>query len=77
MGHTHYAEIVPLSTYIDSKGEKRNKIYMNTGTWRALHITGADDKSFISYKTMTIAGFFKNDERKGRPFDFWTGSLAL
>jgi len=77
MGHTHYPEVVPLSTYIDGYGVKRNKIYINTGTWRSLHKTGIEDKSFISFKTITLAGFFKEDERKGRPFEFWTGSLAL
>jgi UDP-2,3-diacylglucosamine pyrophosphatase LpxH len=77
MGHTHYAEIVPLSSYIDEDKIKRNKIYINTGTWRSIHQRGIDDNSFASTKTMTIAGFFKPDERKGRAFEFWTGSLAL
>lgn len=77
MGHTHYPEVVPLCTYIDSNKVKRHKIYINTGTWRSLHKTGMEDNSFISYKTITIVGFFKPDERKGRPFEFWTGSLAI
>lgn len=78
MGHTHYAEIVPMSTYKDSNGIKRSKIYINTGTWRSVHFQGAADKdNFISFKTMSIAGFFKPDERRGRAFEFWTGSLAL
>jgi UDP-2,3-diacylglucosamine pyrophosphatase LpxH len=77
MGHTHYAEIVPLSNYVDKEGVKRSKIYINTGTWRSVHLRGFDDNSFVSNKTMTIAGFFKSDERKGRSFEFWTGSLAL
>jgi UDP-2,3-diacylglucosamine pyrophosphatase LpxH len=77
MGHTHYAEVVPISNYVDKEGIKRSKIYINTGTWRSLHLRAIDDKSFVSYTTMTIAGFFKSDERKGRPFEFWTGSLAL
>ena len=77
MGHTHYAEMVPLSNYVDKDNVKRSKIYINTGTWRSVHLRGFDDNSFISHKTMTIAGFFKPDERKGRPFEFWTGSLAL
>ena len=77
MGHTHYAEVVPMNSYIDNN-VKRSKIYINTGTWRSVHFQGEADKhSFISYKTMSIAGFFKPDERKGRPFEFWTGYLAL
>ncbi|BAV08322.1 hypothetical protein SAMN05421788_112131 [Filimonas lacunae] len=77
MGHTHYAEVVPLSTYIGEDGEVRSKIYINTGTWRSVHLQGVEGRFFISYKTMTMAGFFKGDERKGRPFECWTGSLAL
>ena len=80
MGHTHYAEVVPLSNYLETakgKKTKRSKIYVNTGTWRSVHFKGYEDDSFISYKTMSIAGFFKPDERKHRPFEFWTGSLAM
>jgi UDP-2,3-diacylglucosamine pyrophosphatase LpxH len=78
MGHTHYAEVVPMNSYVDQYGMKRSKIYINTGTWRSVHFQGQADKdSFVSYKTMSIAGFFKPDERKGRAFEFWTGSLAL
>lgn len=78
MGHTHYPEVVPMNSYVDKMGERRSKIYLNTGTWRSVHFQGQADKhSFISYKTMSIAGFFKPDERKGRAFEFWTGYLAL
>lgn len=77
MGHTHYAEVVPLNSFVQNE-EKRSKIYINTGTWRSVHFQGEADKdSFVSYKTMSIAGFFKPDERKGRSFEFWTGYLAL
>lgn len=78
MGHTHYAEVVPMNCYEDLNKVKRSKIYINTGTWRSVHFQGqADKQSFISYKTMSIAGFFLPDERKGRAFEFWTGYLAL
>jgi UDP-2,3-diacylglucosamine pyrophosphatase LpxH len=76
MGHTHYPEIVPLSSFI-KEGQQTSKIYMNTGTWRALHKKGIYDDSFISYKTMTIAGFFKGNERMGHSFEYWTGSLDI
>ncbi len=77
MGHTHYAEVVPMNSYVYND-KKRNKIYINTGTWRSVHFQGeADKNSFISYKTMSIAGFFKPNERKGGAFEFWTGYLAL
>ncbi len=74
MGHTHYAEAVPLYNYDEGK---RSKIYLNTGTWRSVHFKPLQGDGFISYKTMTIAGFYKPNERKGRPFEFWTGYLAI
>lgn len=77
MGHTHYAEVVPLRTYVDNAGVVNEKIYINTGTWRTVHVQGIEGNYFISYKTMTIAGFFTPDERKGRAFEYWTGALAL
>ena len=76
MGHTHYAEIVPICNYKEND-VTRSKIYLNTGTWRAVHLLADNEKDFISFKSMTIAGFYKDDERKGRSFEFWTGSLAL
>lgn len=76
MGHTHYPEIVPMSSLLEN-GVQHSKIYINTGTWRTLHKKGVYDKSFISYKAMTIAGFFKGNERMGHSFEYWTGSLDL
>ncbi len=76
MGHTHYAEIVPMSSYMEN-GNQFSKIYLNTGTWRAQHRQAIYDKSFISYKTITFAGFFKGNERNGHSFEYWTGYLDL
>jgi len=76
MGHTHYPEVVPLSSCTVG-GETVGQIYMNTGTWRPLHKMGVYDNSFISLNTMTIAGFYKDNERMGHSFEYWTGSLDL
>jgi len=76
MGHTHYPEIVPMSS-CTRDGQVVGQIYMNTGTWRPLHKTGIYDNSFISMNTMTIAGFYKGNERMGHSFEYWTGSLDL
>ena len=76
MGHTHYPEIVPMSS-CTVNGQVVGQIYMNTGTWRPLHKTGIYDNSFISLNTMTIAGFYKGNERMGHTFEYWTGSLDL
>jgi UDP-2,3-diacylglucosamine pyrophosphatase LpxH len=76
MGHTHYPEVVPMSS-CTRDGQVVGQIYMNTGTWRPLHKTGIYDNSFISLNTMTIAGFYKGNERMGHSFEYWTGSLDL
>jgi hypothetical protein len=76
MGHTHYPEVVPMSS-CTRNGQVVGQIYMNTGTWRPLHKTGIYDNSFISLNTMTIAGFYKGNERMGHSFEYWTGSLDL
>jgi hypothetical protein len=33
-------------------------------------------KQFVRYHVMTYLGFFKEDERKGRRFEAWTGALG-
>lgn len=76
MGHTHYPEVVPMSS-CDVNGGVVGQIYLNTGTWRPLHRTGVYDNSFISFNSMTIAGFFKDNERMGHAFEYWTGSLDI
>ena len=76
MGHTHYPELVPMSSFSEN-GQTYNQIYINTGTWRTLHKTGLYDDSFISYKTMNIAAFYKGNERGGHHFENWTGYLDL
>ncbi|HEY4965190.1 MAG TPA: hypothetical protein VII28_02275 [Puia sp.] len=76
MGHTHYPELVPMSSFVRD-GITTGQIYINTGTWRTLHKTGINDHSFISYKTMTMAAFYKDNERRGHHFENWTGLLDL
>jgi len=76
MGHTHYPEIVPMSS-CTKNGQQVSQLYLNTGTWRPLHKEGIYDDSFISYQTMTIAGFFKGNERMGHSFEYWIGSLDI
>ncbi len=35
------------------------------------------EQEFIAGDTMTYLAFFTGDERKGRPYETWTGSLGL
>jgi hypothetical protein len=76
-GHTHAPELVPLDV-LDGPEGPREQIYFNSGTWRLVHELAKSRKpyeKFASYYTMTYLGFYKDDERRGRRFESWTGTL--
>ncbi len=78
-GHTHHAEVVPLdASYAD--GYTLHQTYFNSGTWRRVHQQtqfAPREHEFIPADTMTYLAFFKEDERSGRPYETWTGSLGV
>ena len=78
-GHTHQAEMIPLdASYAD--GYVLNQVYFNSGTWRRVHSQtqfAPREHEFIAADTMSYLAFFKDDERNGRPFETWTGTLGL
>lgn len=77
-GHTHQREIVPLDfTFVG--GKPFEQIYFNSGTWRRVHAMARFDpqqQEFLGYYEMTYFAFYKDDERKGRPFEMWGGALG-
>lgn len=77
-GHTHHPEIVPLDiSYPDN--QPLEQVYLNSGTWRRVHELARrnpDEEEFIGYYVMTYLAFYQGDERAGRPFESWSGSLA-
>ncbi len=78
-GHTHHHEITPLDVYHTAKGFVE-QIYANTGTWRVLNQkveARRDPPDFMTYWVMTYLALYKDDERGGRPFEAWSGLLAL
>lgn len=78
-GHTHQHEIVPLEVTATAEGPAR-RFYLNTGTWRVLHhraLRERDIPDFTPHWVMTYVGVFQGDERGGRPFEVWSGALAL
>lgn len=78
-GHTHHQGIWPLDVYPTAKGFVE-RIYANTGTWRVLNQrveAHRDPPDFMTYWVMTYVGLFRDDERGGRPFESWSGVLAL
>jgi UDP-2,3-diacylglucosamine pyrophosphatase LpxH len=77
-GHTHLAESVPLdASYAD--GYVLNQVYFNAGTWRRVYRQtqwAPGEQEFIPSETMTYLAFYQGDERNGRPYETWTGTLA-
>ena len=78
-GHTHHHEIVPLDSYPGIKKNPTNQIYFNTGTWHTyydLAVFKPREQKFISYQVLSYVTFFKDDERRGRRFEAWSGSFS-
>jgi len=78
-GHTHQAEAVPLDAS-HTEGYVLNQLYFNSGTWRRVY-EGTQlvpsEHEFIAADTMTYLAFFAGDERRGRPFETWSGTLGI
>ena len=78
-GHTHHAECVPLdASYAD--GFVLHQAYFNTGTWRRVYQQtqfAPREHEFIAADTLTLLAFFRDDERSGRPYETWTGTLGV
>ena len=77
-GHTHAAEIVPLDAS-HAEGYVLDQVYFNTGTWRRVYRQARfapGEHEFIASDVMTYLAFFQGDERKGRPYESWTGAVG-
>ncbi len=78
-GHTHHAESVPLDASYAGEAVL-NQVYFNCGTWRRVyrptHWSPAEHE-FIAADSMTYLAFFDGDERGGRPYETWSGTLGL
>lgn len=77
-GHTHHHEIVALDDPIHD-GKPVEQIYVNSGTWRAVHELAQAHPGkhrFLGFHVMTYLAFFKDDERKRRGSETWSGALG-
>ncbi|HUT13178.1 MAG TPA: hypothetical protein VMY42_22005 [Thermoguttaceae bacterium] len=77
-GHTHTAEIVPLDASY-AEGYVLDQTYFNAGTWRRVYgrtQLAPGEHEFIASDVMTYLAFFQGDERKGRPYETWSGTLG-
>lgn len=78
-GHTHQAETVPLDASY-AEGYVLNQVYFNSGTWRRVHRQtrfAPREHEFIPADVMTYLAFFQGDERGGRAYETWSGTLAI
>ncbi|MAF09028.1 hypothetical protein CMK11_01130 [Candidatus Poribacteria bacterium] len=78
-GHTHRAGITPLDVR-QIPGMSVEQLYFNTGAWRRVHELvemRPDEHEFVTYSVMTYVAFYKDDERNGRRFETWSGTLAV
>lgn len=78
-GHTHGAEVVPLDASF-AEGYVLHQAYFNSGTWRRVYEQtrfAATEHEFIAADTLTYLAFFKDDERRGRPYETWSGTLGV
>ena len=77
-GHTHAAEIVPLDAS-HAEGYVLDQVYFNAGTWRRTYRPASFSPAgheFIATDVFSYLAFFQGDERKGRGFEAWTGTLG-
>jgi hypothetical protein len=78
-GHTHGYKVFPLRT-VQKNNKPFDQLYLNSGTWHPMHDLAHDQrqgKGFIFHKTMTYLSFYKDEERKGRLYETWSGTLDL
>lgn len=78
-GHTHQVESVPLDASYQ-EGSVLNQVYFNSGTWRRVHSQtrlALGEHEFIPCDVMTYLAFFRGDERKGRVYETWSGTLGI
>ncbi len=77
-GHTHAAEIVPLDAS-HAEGYVMEQVYFNAGTWRRTFRPAAFahcGQEFVAADEFSFLAFFQGDERKGRTYEAWTGTLG-
>lgn len=78
-GHTHAAESVALdASYADER--LLSQTYVNVGTWRRwIQATPAAPRGqeFLAADVLSFAAYYLADERRGRPYEFWSGTFGI
>lgn len=77
-GHTHHHEVIPLDVYSRDRQHHVSQMLFNSGTWRVYHDLARfrpEAQKFVPYQVMTYLTFYKEDERRGRRYEVWSGRL--
>jgi hypothetical protein len=77
-GHTHQAEIIPLDAS-HADGYVLNQSYFNAGCWRRCYQPTQmqlGNQELMACDSFSILCFYQEDERSGRSYETWSGTLA-
>ncbi|MGA2031745.1 MAG: hypothetical protein ABSG68_05775 [Thermoguttaceae bacterium] len=77
-GHTHLSEQVPLDASY-AEGYVLDQVYFNAGAWCRVYSPtrfAPSPQEFIARDALGYLAFFQGDERKGRPYETWCGTLG-
>ncbi len=76
-GHTHTHEITPLDAS-HADGYVLSQTYFNAGTWRKVYrpTQALGQQEFAAAESISLLAFYQEDERGGRPYETWSGTLA-
>ena len=77
-GHTHAAESIPLDASY-AEGFVLDQVYFNAGTWRRIHRPtqlAPGQHEFIASDALNFLAFYQGNERGGRPYETWSGTLG-
>jgi UDP-2,3-diacylglucosamine pyrophosphatase LpxH len=81
-GHTHSPTQAAVGV-VGEGVEERNRVYINTGTWRPSHRRALDDSGFVAWNNLTVTYVYRPGEigasnrRSSYPtFETWTGAFC-
>ena len=76
-GHTHAHETISLDAS-HADGYVLHQTYFNAGTWRRTYqpTKALSQQEFSACDTISLLAFYQADERGGRAYETWSGTLA-
>jgi len=76
-GHTHAQETISLDAS-HADGYVLHQTYFNAGTWRRTYqpTKALSRQDFSACDTISLLAFYQGDERSGRAYETWSGTLA-